>query len=314
MEVNHYGGEMKTKNLTILTMVIILLIVSLACDISFGDSESSEEELRFELTRQSFQQTQIAAAAAPPASAAVPVDSSSDDKSSDEVDTSEEDDDSEDTCNMSKFVSETIPDGSVYQAGNTFTKKWVIRNNGTCDWTTGYRFVFEEGDQMDGATSMNLDHTVKPGESYTFEVDLTAPAANGDYTGVWRIKSDDGEKLGKYWVKITVGAPSVPSALFAVTSVSYYMPHTAIDMACPGPVAIKGEITTSAAGTVTYYWIDDLGGQSAINSVIFAAAESKIVDYTMTVNAPDGAHWAKLYIDQPNHQLFSAKNFTVNCP
>lgn len=307
---------MKTKNFTIITMVIILLIVSLACDISFKDKGLSEEEIRFELTRQSIQQTQTAVAAAPPASDAVPVDSSSDDKSSDEADTSEEDADSEDTCNISKFVSETIPDGSVYDPGDTFTKSWVIRNNGTCDWTTGYRFVFEEGDQMDGATSMNLDHTVKPGESYTFEVDLTAPSANGDYTGVWRLKSDDGKKLGKYWVKITVGAPVVPSALFAVTSVTLSMPSTTIAITCPGNeiVSISAVITTSAGGVVSYKWDDSQGCLSGCTtkSMNFAGAESKTVQHTMTVGA-FGDYWAKIYIDAPNHQWFGPKNFHVDC-
>ena len=74
-------------------------------------------------------------------------------------------------------------------------KHGTIRNNGTCDWTTGYRFVFIEGDAMDGPASMTLDHTVHPGETYTFEVDRKAPSTNGEYTGVWRIKSDDGKSL-----------------------------------------------------------------------------------------------------------------------
>ena len=107
---------------------------------------------------------------------------------------------------------------------------------------------------MNGPLSTNLDHTVAPGDAYTFEIDLTAPDSNDDYTGVWRIKSDDGKKLGKYWVKISVGPAGPPPAVFAVTSVSFYMPHTSIDMGCPEDVVISSEITTSTAGVVEMKW------------------------------------------------------------
>ena len=73
----------------------------------------------------------------------------------------------------------------------------------------------------------------------------------------------------------------------------------------------NGNIITSAAGKVTYYWTDSQGGQSGTQSVNFDAAGTQTVNYTVTVNAT-GAHWVKLYIDQPNHQLFGPKEFTVN--
>jgi hypothetical protein len=304
---------MKIKRRQWIFLVAVLLLISMACQVSLKNSQPSEEDINMELTLQALQKTQTAAAA-PASNDAKPDESSSDDPDIEDTDEPDEDepDEDDDTCNQSKFVSETIPDGSVYQPGDTFTKTWVIRNNGTCDWTTDYRFVFEEGDQMDGPSSMKLDHVVEPGDTYTFEIDLTAPDNNGDYTGVWRIKSDDGEELGKYWVKITVGPAGPPPAAFAVTGVTFYMPHTTIDMGCPGDLAISGEITTSAAGHVTYYWIDSDGGQSPTNAFDFDAAGKKIANYTMTVNV-SGDHWAKIYIDEPNHQYFGPINFHVNC-
>ena len=50
---------------------------------------------------------------------------------------------------------------------------------------------------------------------------MKAPASDGNYTGVWRMKAGNGTTMGKYWVKITVGNPA---PAFAVTSVTYYMP------------------------------------------------------------------------------------------
>ncbi len=297
---------MKTKRHQLMLLLAFLLFISLACRISLNDSEPSEEDIKTELTAQSMQITQTAAAAPPPRSTSTPTkESKPDDSNTADTDTP----DDEDTCNQSKFVSETIPDGSVYLPGKTFTKAWVIRNNGTCDWTRDYRFVFEEGDQMDGPLSMKLNHVVKPGETYAFEIDLTAPASNGDYTGVWRIKSDDGENLGKYWVKITVGPPP---AAFAVTSVTFYMPHTSIDMGCPGDVVISSEITTSAAGVVTMKWEDSKACPTVTKSINFANAGSKIIQHTMNITST-GDYWAKVYIDSPNHQYFGPINFHANC-
>jgi hypothetical protein len=285
----------------------LFLFTVIACRISFDskDEESSREDIEFQLTLVAMQRTQTVAAA-PPDKPKQPPEDSLPDKDSD-------DDSGDDTaCNSSKFVSETIPDGSVYQAGETFTKSWTIRNAGTCDWTTDYKFVFESGDQMNGLTSMNLPSVIKPGEKITFQIDLTAPSANGDYTGIWRLKAADGEKLGKYWVKITVGSGAPPPATFAVTGVEFYMPHINIDMGCSGDVTVWAEITTSAAGIVTYHWVDSAGGASVPLSVTFAGAEKKIVEYNVLIDFTDD-YQVDLYIDEPNHQWFGPKEFHVNC-
>jgi len=210
-------------------------------------------------------------------------------------------------CNKAQFVSETIPDDTEFGSGETFTKSWTFKNTGTCTWNTDYKFVFATGDAMSGPASVNLVGTVEPNAQVTISVDLTAPTDPGTYTGYWKLQADDDEQYGQVYVRI-----KTQTVFFQVMSVTYYMPHETIDMGCPGDVAVKGEITTSAAGTVTYYWTDSEGGQSATQSVTFDAAEAKIVDYTMNVTS-SGAKWAKLYIDQPNHQLFGPKNFTVNC-
>ena len=302
---------MKNKRYFLLFATILLLIASIACDISFKDSGPSDEEISIQLTMQAIQQTQTAAAQPKPATGEDQASDSSQDEEGNN--NASAPDDSEDDCNLSKFVSETIPDGTVYQPGDTFTKTWTIRNIGTCKWNTDYRFVFEEGNQMGGPSSIKLNHPVATGDTYTFKIDLTAPSSNGDYTGVWRIKSDDGENLGKYWVKITVGSPAPPPASFAVTSVGFYMPHTWIDMSCPGYVNVKAEITTSAAGKVTFKMDDSTGCPGcATKSLMFSSAGSQIIDHTLNATA-SGDYWVKLYIDEPNHQWFGPKNFHVNC-
>ena len=90
------------------------------------------------------------------------------------------------------------------------------------------------------------------------------------------------------------------------------MPHTTIDMGCPGTVNVKAEITASAAGTVTYHWEDSTPYTAKEQSVNFTEAGKKIVDYNVTVIS-SVPYQADLYINDPNHQWFGPKEFTVNC-
>ena len=210
-------------------------------------------------------------------------------------------------CNKAHYEGETIPDDTEFAGGEAFTKSWTFVNSGTCTWNTNYKLVFTTGDAMSGPAAVNLVSAVAPNAQVTISVNLTAPADPGTYTGYWKMQADDDEQFGQVYVRV-----KTETVVFQVTSVTYYMPHTTIDMDCPGDVSISGEITTSAPGTATYYWTDSDGGQSSTKSIDFDAAEAKIVEYTMNVIG-SGDHWAKLYIDQPNHQLFGPKNFTVNC-
>jgi len=311
---------MLTRRKSRLLGSIVLFFFVLACAVSFdGCSQKSEDEaLKLELTRQSLALTQQAVS---DANKQPPPDSGSSDTSSDEdgsqsqssADEDEEDDST--SCNRSKIVSETISDGTVFQPGDTFEKSWTLRNGGDCDWNTDYTYRFIEGDQMGGESSIKVSKVVKPNDTITFTVNLTAPSSNGDYTGVWRLFSDDGEELGKYWVKITVGTPGPPApapAAFAVTSVVFDPSHPSVDMACPGTYVARAEIFVSAGGKVTYTWADTAGGSST-KSITFPAAGSEIVEYTTADITATGDYQASLYIDEPNHQAFGAKSFHINC-
>jgi len=49
-------------------------------------------------------------------------------------------------CDKTLFVSETIPDGTVFAPGATFTKTWRVRNVGACTWTAAYAIVYDHGE------------------------------------------------------------------------------------------------------------------------------------------------------------------------
>ena len=128
-------------------------------------------------------------------------------------------------CDRAWFLEDvTVPDGTVFSPGQTFTKIWRLRNVGSCTWTTEYSLVFSTGDQMGGAASINLPTSVAPRESIDLSVDLTAAESPGNYRGYWLLKNAGGQLFGigvqwntlankPFWLAINViGAPPPTSA------------------------------------------------------------------------------------------------------
>jgi hypothetical protein len=94
-------------------------------------------------------------------------------------------------CDLALFVKDvSIPDGTVFTPGATFTKTWRLKNAGTCTWS-GYSLVFDTGDVM-GGTSPTPIGTVSPGQEVDLSINFTAPTTNGSYRGYWRIRNTSG--------------------------------------------------------------------------------------------------------------------------
>lgn len=115
-----------------------------------------------------------------------------------------DDDDDEVQCLWATFVSETIPDGTDFSPGESFTKTWTLKNTGYCDWNTDYKIDFKSGDQMSGPDAQDITDETDPDESITISIDLVAPSSAGTYTGYWQMQTDDGVNFGEVYVKIDV--------------------------------------------------------------------------------------------------------------
>ncbi|UCD43284.1 MAG: hypothetical protein JSV69_06750 [Chloroflexota bacterium] len=120
-------------------------------------------------------------------------------------------------CDQAGFEKDvTIPDNTVIEAGQSFTKTWRLRNDGVCTWNSSYAIVFDRGDAMNGPPSVPLTAgTIAPGEAVDVSVDLIAPEDGGTYQGYWKLRNQAGQTFGlgkdrdkDFWVKIKVGQQS----------------------------------------------------------------------------------------------------------
>jgi hypothetical protein len=120
-------------------------------------------------------------------------------------------------CDQAGFEKDvTIPDNTVIEAGQAFTKTWRLRNDGVCTWNSSYVIVFDRGDSMGAPPSVPLTAgTVNPGETVDVSVDLMGPEDTGTYQGYWKLRNQAGQVFGlgkdrdkDFWVKIKVGQES----------------------------------------------------------------------------------------------------------
>jgi hypothetical protein len=112
----------------------------------------------------------------------------------------------------------TVPDNTSMTPGQTFTKTWRVRNNGSCAWETGFNLTFTGGEAM-GGTAVALTQAVAIGDSVELSVPLTAPSTNGTYRGNWRMTRTNGTFFGdEVYVLIIVGGSTPTSTAAAATA------------------------------------------------------------------------------------------------
>ena len=129
-------------------------------------------------------------------------------------------------CDWAQFIADvTVPDGTRFDPGATFTKTWRLRNIGTCTWTTSYSMVFDSGEKMGTTTSVNFPSNVAPGQSIDLSVNMTAPSAPGHYIGYWKFKNSYGALFGigfnanrSWWVEINVNGTPTTNVAYDFTA------------------------------------------------------------------------------------------------
>jgi hypothetical protein len=119
-------------------------------------------------------------------------------------------------CDRAKFVKDvTIPDNTVLQPGESFTKTWRLLNVGDCTWDEAYKLVFVKGDRLGDIDSVSLKSKVGPDDTLEISVPMTAPDEDGEYRSDWKLMNNAGQVFGTgkngdltIWAQIIVGAGS----------------------------------------------------------------------------------------------------------
>lgn len=213
------------------------------------------------------------------------------------------------------FVSDvTIPDGTKLEPNETFTKTWRLKNKGTNTWSTSYAVVFTSGDSMGAPAAVGLPASVAPGATIDISVSLKAPATPKTYTGYFKLRNAQGALFGlgntaNEAFYVTVEVSTGPFAVVSAPTVG----TPASSMNCPTTFTFSSKIKVNAAGTVKYHWERSDGTKTEVKSLKFDAAAEKEVSLTWELNSTTTG-WARLYIDEPNHQYFPKANFTLTCP
>ncbi len=107
-------------------------------------------------------------------------------------------------CYRAELITETIPDGSVFTPGKYFTKIWVIRNTGVCEWTELFSWRFVEGEDFGIKHELRLDQVIGPGENLEVKLEMKTPLLEGNYKGTWQILTEEGASVTPlgFWVYI----------------------------------------------------------------------------------------------------------------
>jgi hypothetical protein len=80
----------------------------------------------------------------------------------------------------------------------------MLENTGFCIWKDSYALTFFEGNSMSGQDT-EIGKTVTSGSQAKISISLTAPDAEGTYTGYWILADRNGYPFGMpFFVQIVV--------------------------------------------------------------------------------------------------------------
>lgn len=119
-------------------------------------------------------------------------------------------------CNLAASnwptVDITVPDGTRFKPGESFSKTWRLMNAGSCPWTKDYNVVWFSGENFSAARDQGFSYAVSPGGTVDITVDMIAPRQAGIHQSNWKLRDAKGTLFGigptgdaPFWVRIEVG-------------------------------------------------------------------------------------------------------------
>lgn len=114
-----------------------------------------------------------------------------------------------DCANQLQFVDDlTIPDGTEVEPGQSITKRWLVKNSGTCNWDGAYSLQLISGLGL-GAEKVQDLFPARQSTEAVIEILFTAPDNPGRYNSWWQAYDPDGNRFGDpIYVEISVVSDS----------------------------------------------------------------------------------------------------------
>jgi hypothetical protein len=100
-------------------------------------------------------------------------------------------------CLQFDFLGDaSYPPGSVVSPGERFTKSWLVKNTGTCEWTREFDLVMSGGEAFGTNQRADIKNVVYPGDTVELWVEMIAPQTPGTYYSYWMLSAPDGSRVG----------------------------------------------------------------------------------------------------------------------
>ncbi len=229
-------------------------------------------------------------------------------------------------CGKASLISETIPDGTIYAPGASFTKTWEIKNESNCTWDTTYKIVFWDGDVMGGGYVYNLPQSAPPGTTFPISLVLKAPPADGPYVSEWMLQTPDGTEFGlgeysaSFYADIVVSAAEEPE--YGITAVDYKMVRSP-ETGCPANTRyiLYATVTSNGPIEITYQWLQGSGTPETEllrppKVLKFTEAGTQTVSHEAILHlgaTPGNQRWKALVITAPFYQEYERIHYLYDC-
>ncbi len=223
-------------------------------------------------------------------------------------------------CAQASLISETIPDGTIFKPGQSFTKTWEIKNTSPCSWDTSYKIVFWDGDVLGGAYVYNLPQAVGPGQTVPISLVLTAPKVDATYTSKWMLQTPDSVEFGvgqysaPFYLEIAVSSSGNPN--YAITSVEYSVVRDPA-AGCPANVnhIVYATFTSNGPIDFSYSWLQSDGNDSSPKVLKMEAAGTLTIsrEWKIHLGSNTGTKWMSIVIVEPVYHEYPRAEFTYMC-
>ncbi|NMB54607.1 MAG: hypothetical protein GYA15_07885 [Leptolinea sp.] len=98
--------------------------------------------------------------------------------------------------NLLAYINDiTIPDGTIFAPGENIDKRWLVENQGTCNWNNRYSLRLTGGDPMGSTTAQSLTPALA-GSQTVIRIPFKAPEGQGKYRSAWQAYTPDGVPFG----------------------------------------------------------------------------------------------------------------------